>query len=285
MHALPSREPPRYWLNKVCGAGVVLLPGIIVSSAYLRLNASVPDCSGDPACVPVAAGVDRESQPASHSVVRVVHRVSAAGAGAVAVLALLFSSVARPRIRAEVAGAAAVVALTLILAIVGRWSKGTQLPLVTLLNLLGAMMRVALLYWLWRRTSLPSGSAQTQRAGFAASAALALALATVALGALTSAGRTSPVPIVFVRESLATAHLVCGSALVLLTGTLALRHGVLRSPAALAFVMAGGQATLGWALSGERNVTIVLAHDLVAAILLLALVAAAQSGRASGQPG
>jgi hypothetical protein len=285
MHSLPSRDSPRYWLNKVCGAGVILLMSIIVSSAYLRLNASVPDCSGDPACAPVATGVDQQSQPAGSRAVRVVHRVSAAGAGAVAMLALLLSSVSRPRIHAEVTGAVAVVTLTLILAIVGRWSKGTQLPLVTLLNLLGGMMLVALLYWLWRRTSLPAGSAQTQRTGFAATAALALALATIALGALTSAGRTSPVPIVFARESLATAHLVCGSALVLLTGTLALRRGVLRSPAALAFLTASGQATLGWMLSGERNVTFVLAHDLVAAILLLTLVAAVQSGRGARQPG
>ena len=214
-----------------------------------------------------------------------VHRLSAAGAGAVAVLALLLSSLPRPRIRAEVAAAAGVVTLTLMLAIVGRWSKGTQLPLVTLLNLLGAMMLVALLYWLRRRTSLPAGIAQTQRAGITATAALALGLATIALGALTSAGRTSPAPLAFGRDSLATAHLVCGATLVLLTGTLALRRGLLRSTAALAFVMAGAQATLGWMLSGERTVPLVLAHDLTAALLLLALVAAAQPGRTWGQAG
>ncbi|HWA50403.1 MAG TPA: hypothetical protein VG742_19190, partial [Dongiaceae bacterium] len=157
MHSLPSRESPRYWLNRVCGTGVILLLGIIVSSAYLRLNASVPDCNGDPACRPVAAGADREPQPAGNRTVRIVHRLSATAAGAVAMLALMLALVQRPRVRSEVAGAAAIVTLTLILAVVGRWSKGAQLPVVTLLNVLSAMLLVTLLYWLWRRTSMPAG--------------------------------------------------------------------------------------------------------------------------------
>ncbi|HEX4984585.1 MAG TPA: hypothetical protein VFV71_00805 [Burkholderiales bacterium] len=280
MHSLPSHESPRYWLNKTCGAGVILLLAIIVSSAWLRLNASVPDCSGNTACVPVVADADGQSQRAGNRAVRIVHRVSASAAGAVAMLALLLASVSRPRIRSEVAGAVAIVTLTLMLAVVGRWSKGTQLPVVTLLNVLGAMMLVALLYWLWRRTSMPAGIAQAHRAGFAAAAALALALAAIALGVLTSAGRVTPASLVFAREGLATVHLACGSALVLLTGTLALRRGVLRSPPMLAFVMATTQAVLGWMSSGERSVTMVLAHNLAAAILLMTLVATVHPGHA-----
>ena len=84
---------------------------------------------------------------------RLLHRLSASVAAAMVLLIAYLSWVQQPRVRSDIALSAAIVVLTIFLAGLGRWSGATQVPLVTLGNLLGGMTLMTLLQWTKLRTS------------------------------------------------------------------------------------------------------------------------------------
>jgi cytochrome c oxidase assembly protein subunit 15 len=260
---------------------VLLVLVIVASSAYLRQTSVRLDCPDWPACTQHATAEDSaRAQPATVRAARLVHRLSAAVAGALVLLIAYLSSVQQPRVRSDIVLSAALVALTVFLAVLGRWSRTSQAPLVTLGNLLGGMTLLVLLHWMRLRTSPAQASADgSGRLAPVAGAALALALAGVALGALVSGSHAVPALRAGSGELLASAHLASGLLVLLLTGPLALHPGARgssRGVGGAAFTLAIAQAITGW-LSSSFNypLTAALAHNLLAALLLVALVTAA----------
>jgi cytochrome c oxidase assembly protein subunit 15 len=275
------RDTPRHWLHRVSTAAVVLVLVIVASSAYLRQASVRLICPDWPACTLRVAGEDSaRAQPAAVRAARLVHRLSASIAGALVLLIAYLSSAQQPRVRSDIALSAALVALTIFLAVLGRWSRTSQAPLVTLGNLLGGMTLLALLHWMRLRTSEAQASADgSGRLGSVAGAALAMALAGVALGALISGSHSVPAVRAGSGELLASAHLASGLLLLLLTGTLALHpaaRGSGRSVGVAAFTLAIAQAITGWvSTSFDYPLAAALTHNLLAALLLIALVTAA----------
>lgn len=281
MNPTEVRDTPRYWLHRVATAAVVVVLVIVAASAYLRQASVRLNCPDWPACTQRTVGEDSaRAQPAAVRAARFVHRLSASIAGALVLLSAYLSSVQQPRVRSDIALSAALVALTVFLAVLGRWSRTSQAPLVTLGNLLGGMTLLALLHWMRLRTSRAQASADgAGRLAAVAGAALALALAGVSLGALVSGSHAVSAVRAGSGELLASAHLASGLLVLLLTGTLALHpaaRGSGRSVGVAAFALAIAQAMTGWvSTSFDYPLAAALTHNLLAALLLIALVTAA----------
>lgn len=283
-----TRVTPRHWLHRAANAAAILVLVIVASSAYLRQTSVRLNCPEWPTCEQRLTGEDpARAQPAAERATRLVHRLSASIAGALVLLIAYLSSVQQPRVRSDIALSAALVVLTVFLAVLGRWSRTSQAPLVTLGNLLGGMTLLALLHWMRLRTSRAqvSGS-DAGRLAPVAGAALVLALAGVALGALVSSGHA----VSAVRDAgggwLASAHSASGLLVLLLTGTLALHpaaRGGGRRVGIAALTLAIAQAVTGWISTRfDYPLAVVLTHNLLAALLLIALVTAAY--RTTGAP-
>ena len=281
MSTATARDTPRYWLHRVATAAVVVVLVIVASSAYLRQASVRLNCPDWPACTQRAAGEDSaRAQPAAVGAARLVHRLSASIAGALVLLIAYLSSVQQPRVRSDIALSAALVALTIFLAVLGRWSRTSQAPLVTLGNLLGGMTLLALLHWMRLRTSpahaAPDGAG---RLGPLVGAALALALVAVSLGALISGSQAVSAARAASGGMLASAHLLSGLLVLVLTGIVALHPaapGSGRNVGIAACVLAIAQAMTGWISTRfDYPLAAVLAHNLLAALLLIALVTAA----------
>lgn len=276
------RDTPRYWLHGVASAAVVLVLVIVVCSAYLRQTSVRLNCPDWPACAQRVSGEDpARAQPATERAARLVHRLSASIAGALVLLIAYLTSVQQPRVRPDIALSAALVVLTVFLAVLGRWSRTTQAPLVTLGNLLGGMTLLVLLHWMRLRTSRAQTVAvNAGRLAPVAGAALALALAGVALGALLVSGSHA---VSAVRDAsgelLASGHSLSGVLVLVLTGTLALHpaaRGSGRRLGIAAFTLAVAQAVVGWISTRfGYPLSAALIHNLLAALLLIALVTAA----------
>jgi cytochrome c oxidase assembly protein subunit 15 len=281
MSSTEARDTPRHWLHRVASTAVVLVLVIVASSAYLRQASVRLNCSNWPACTQRVTGEDpARAQPAAVTAARLVHRLSASIAGALVLLIAYLSSVQLPRVRSDIALSAALVALTVFLAVLGRWSRTSQAPLVALGNLLGGMTLLALLQWMRLRTSRAQASADSPGPlAPVAGAALTLALASVALGALVSSSHVLSAVRAESGELLAYAHLASGLLVLLLAGTLVLHPAAPasgRSVALAAFVLAIAQAMTGWVSTGfGYPLAAALAHNLLAAVLLIALVTAA----------
>ena len=280
MSSTDAQDTPRHWLHYAANAAVILVLVIVCSSAYLRQASVRLNCPDWPTCAQRLTGEDpARVQPAAERVARLIHRLSASIAGALVLLIAYLSSVQRPRIRSDIALSAALVVLTVFLAVLGRWSRTSQAPLVTLGNLLGGMTLLALLHWMRLRTSRAQVSGRdAERLAPVAGAALVMALACVALGALVSSAHA----VTAVREAggewLASAHLASGLLVLLLTATLALhpaaRQG--RSVGIAALTLAIAQALTGWISTRfDQPLALVLTHNLIAALLLVALVTTA----------
>jgi cytochrome c oxidase assembly protein subunit 15 len=281
MNPTQVHDMPRVWLHRIATAAVVVVLMIVASSAYLRQTHVRLNCPEWPACTQRLAGdVAAHVQPAAERAARLVHRLSASVAGALVLLIAYLSWVQQPRVCSDIALSAAVAVLTVFLALLGRWSKNSPAPLVTLGNLLGGLTLLVLLHWMRLRTSHAQVSAP-DAGGLAAvaGAALALALAGVALGALTGSAHA----VSAVRDAggglPGSAHSLSGLLVLLLTGSLALRSTARaggRSVGIAALTMAIAQALTGWiSIRFEFPLAAALAHNLLAALLLIALVTAA----------
>ena len=248
------------------------------------------------------------------SAARVLHRVSASAAGAAVLAIALIAFVNRRGLRHEFGVALALLALTLGLALLGRATPGAQSPAVPVGNLLGGMLMAGLLGWLAlggvRSTpaSVPSALDNGRRgrgggAWLSALALVALALA-IALGAMTSAtysslacttlpdcgGRWWPaawspsefdmlLPYAQRQGPSAALHLAHRyAALAVAVMTLAVAALLWRRARSLALVLSAVlalQLALGLGAVGlGLPLAITLLHNVTAALLLLALVAA-----------
>ena len=279
--ATEVRDTPRHWLHRAATAAVVVVLVIVASSAYLRQASVRLNCPDWPACTQRVTGEDpTRTQPVVTRVARLVHRLSAGIAGALVLLIAYLSSVQQPRVRSDIALSAALVVLTVFLAVLGRWSRSSQGPLVTLGNLLGGMTLLVLLHWMRLRTSRAQASAvDAGRLAPVAGAALALALVAVSLGALISGSQAVSAARAASGGMLASAHLLSGMLVLVLTGIVALHPaapGSGRNVGIAACALAIAQAMTGWISTRfDYPLAAALAHNLLAALLLIALATAA----------
>jgi len=156
-------------------AGTALVFLVLVASAFLRLAQAA------------------EAWPDAIVVVRFAHRIAAAGVGFVVLAIAVVCWTVRRRQPGEPMAAAALVALTIFLSVLGRATPGSELPAVTLGNLLGGMAMMGLLWWLriraWETRPLALAAGPSASAiGWSGVGLLGIELA---LGALVSAGHAA----------------------------------------------------------------------------------------------
>lgn len=153
--------------------------GVVVVSAWLRLDAAGLGCADWPACY----GRVLTGNAVDPGFARLLHRIVATSA---LLFALLLAWRAwRPRPLPQVAGpAAALVGVMLLLSLLGIWSADPRRVIVSLLNILGGLVLVSLSW----RVALAAGAPAARRARSPLlHAGLAALTATVLLGALLGA--------------------------------------------------------------------------------------------------
>jgi heme A synthase len=190
--------------------------------------------------------------------VRGAHRIAAILAG-LAIIALAVLAFERRGAGVDLAIVGTLLVLTAVLAWVGRSSAGAPHPAVAVTNLLGGFVLAGLLWWLRLRQS---GRRTPSAIG---SAALAVIVAQIALGAALSLTRVGP-PIL-------VAHAVLG----LVFAGLCFR---LRS--APLIVMSSAQVLLGGTMAlTQLPFALVYSHNLLAVLLLVATIHALHRPRAA----
>jgi cytochrome c oxidase assembly protein subunit 15 len=178
-----SWTEPEQLIRGIALAGVLAVLAVITASAYLRLTSAGLGCEDWPACYG-ARGPTAPQVP--HPGVRLTHRVSATLAG-LAVLAIGAIALRhRQRFRGELKITALLLLITIALSALGRATPGAALPVVALGNVLGGMAMASLLFWLALGPP-PAGAVPPARLRTLAWAALLLVCAQAALGVLTSA--------------------------------------------------------------------------------------------------
>lgn len=176
-------------IRRIAGLCAGLMVATIVLSAYMRLWQSGLGCSDWPACYgqnlrDAAAGM---ASPGSHGVAlaRLAHRIVASLVLVLALMLVMTTLTSRPRLRREGRLSLALLLLALALAALGIVTAGATLPVVTLGNLVGGFVMLALCA---RLAAAPRPLRTTAGSGLARWVwpALALLLTQVALGALIS---------------------------------------------------------------------------------------------------
>lgn len=190
--------------------------------------------------------------------VRGAHRIAAVLAS-LAIIALAVFTFERPGAGVDLAIVGALLVLSVVLASVGRSSAGAPHPAVAVTNLLGGFALVGLLWWLRVRQAGPRTPSAI------GSAALAVIVAQIALGAALSVSRVGP-PIL-------VAHAVLG----LVFAGLCFR---LRS--APLIVLSSAQVLLGGTMAlTQLPFALVYSHNLLAVLLLVATIHALHRSRAA----
>jgi cytochrome c oxidase assembly protein subunit 15 len=286
-------------LRRMATLCAALMLATIGLSAYMRLWSAGLGCADWPACYGQAL---RELQQGSAAVAaaRLAHRIVASLALILSMLLVLSSLATRPVLRRDAALAVPLLMLALALAALGIVTPGARVPVVAMGNLLGGFVMLALCW----RLAAPPAAAGLRAWGVAG---LVVLIVQVALGALVSASYSAlscadfadctralrtggwdwqalnpwRVPVfdlsLPIHRAGALAQWVhrvgaiVAVATLLLLGVLAWRHGRRREAAAL-LALTALQGALGPTLAGAGlPIALVLAHNLVAALLLAAL--------------
>jgi cytochrome c oxidase assembly protein subunit 15 len=311
--ALPAPDRRLPLLRRLAWLCTVLMLATITLSAFMRLSQAGLGCADWPACYgqglrDLQAGRPAETgEGVATAAARLAHRVVASTALLLVIAMAVACLSARPVPWREARIALALLALALFLAVLGRWSSDARLPAVTIGNLLGGFAMLALCV----RLALPGTVELASGWRRAAAAGTALVVVQVALGGQLSASyaatscptgfadclaaaRTLPwsgldpwrepqldaAPPINPSGALALAvHGLAGIALALALvplGLAALRGSRRGAGALLLAALALGLA-LGWAMaSGGTTLGSALAHNLAAALLLVAVFALAR---------
>lgn len=180
---------PRALLVSTAVLGCCLMAAIVASSAYLRLTSIGIGCEPWPECYGKLAtlqttGIDLGT---ATGIARLLHRVSAMAVAFVVVFTLVLALARAPRNLGNVLMTIGLAVLTLVLAVVGRQSAGTVVPLIGLINLVGGFTMLALFGLLWARNRRSPNQQRQHRFGRAWLVPTLIVLALqVALGALVS---------------------------------------------------------------------------------------------------
>jgi cytochrome c oxidase assembly protein subunit 15 len=181
--------------------GAVLVGVVIASSAWMRHEQAGLRCDDRPACYrPAGAKAQAATPMAERTPARLAHRVSATAVTAAIAGVLLIGWAARPLPRGVVSSALGLAALTALLAVVGTRGMHLDLPIVTLANLVGGMVMLALFGRLFVKAAPASAVDIGSAAG---SGAAADAAHGAGPGGRASAGAPSRVPRLLVFALLA----------------------------------------------------------------------------------
>nr|HET7860720.1 COX15/CtaA family protein [Caldimonas sp.] len=188
-------EPDRLarLLRRVALGLVVLLLAVSTLSAFLRVSRAGLGCADWPACYGRALVAQQrgEAAPAEGEpvlIARLAHRVAASVALVLILLMLAIALAQRPRARSAVAMTALLLVLAVALAVLGRWSSAARIPAVTIGNLVGGFVMIALAWQLARAPSSADHGQPTTALRAAFAVAFGALLVQVALGGLVSAG-------------------------------------------------------------------------------------------------
>ncbi len=309
LHA-PDRRLPL--LRRLAWLCTVLMLATITLSAFMRLSQAGLGCADWPACFgqnlrDTQHGVQAAS---GHAVAaaRLAHRVVASLTLVLVIVLTMATLATRPVLKRAGALSLALLLLALALAVLGIATPGARLPAVAMGNLLGGFVMLALCWRLVASTQLPA-MAPAAGLGAWAIAGLVLLCGQLAGGALVSASyaalscsdltdctrsaaaagwdwqalnpwrepvvEATALPINAASAFTQWLHRI-GAIVVLpvlgLLGMAAWRRGRRRDGAAL-LVLATVQGALGLLMvTGGLPLAAVLAHNLVAALLLATLV-------------
>jgi heme A synthase len=248
--------------------GALLTAVILAMSVLLRLGTQLE------------AGEAVSTLPAAvEQWARLAHRVAAMAVGILAALALVAVVRDRPLARERIAAVACVVLLTLLLAVIGRYTPGYRLDLVTMLNVVGGTALAAAFWWL----RAPREERGAEPVAFVA---LALLLVLAALGAAADAAAMRG------QRILGPLHLWVAGIFVVLALVAAWRQRHRRALAAAVATLTVVQFVLGFALVAApvaRPIAPAWIHAMIALTLALLLVSLARAGPlgapARDQPG
>jgi len=159
-------------------AALLLVLVITTTAAYIRLSQAGFGCADWPACyghgAPIPAAGQLVPEASALFWARALHRLAASSAGIVLLL-IVFLGWSALQDAAGRLVALATVALAGLLAALGMLTP-SDLPAVTLGNLLGGMCMAALLWWLYRRSGA-AGTGASRALFWVPLAALALQIA------------------------------------------------------------------------------------------------------------
>lgn len=182
----PFRSSPSPWFTRLVYAAFGLMAMVLMLSAYLRLSGAGLGCADWPACYGRSYAGPATSQQAA-TPARLAHRLIAT-ALSLAVLAIA-GMAWRHRVQATGRWRAALLALglTLFLSVLGIVTPGTRLPAVVLGNLLGGMALLGVLWWLSLESRRVGASMLDARFRRGVWFGLILLFVQIALGGLVSA--------------------------------------------------------------------------------------------------
>ncbi len=247
--------------------GVALTFVVVAASALLRL-ATTLDPGGNAA----------SRLPATvEAIARLAHRVSASGAGIVALAVLVVAFTSRPVPRARLAAIGAIVLLTGSLAAIGRYTPGYRFLPVTVGNALGGIALACAFMWLRMQSTRSAGIEGRSAVSWAATLALAVVLVQAGVGTAASALAMHGV------RTLDPWHVASGFAVVgIAVAVAAYRYRDRGAARAWIFALALGQMAMGFVLAAadaQRGIPGAWAHAMLACALALALTALAARGR------
>lgn len=292
----------------ICAVFVLVITSL---SAFLRLSKAGLGCEPWPQCYGQELRAQQQgAEPAqadtATAAARLAHRVIASTALLLILVMVMTALASRPALWPEGRMTLWLLFLALFLAVLGRWTSDARLPAVTLGNLLGGFAMFAVSVRLALTTAAPSSTTSPAPRRLAPWAWLgaAVLMAQVALGGMVSAGQAGLScpelggcdvsagtwqalnPWVEPQTDAAQPHHPAGAlvhvlhragsllvvAVLLPLALLAWRSGR-RSSAGLILALLGVQAALGVALvAGGLPLSMALAHNMVAALLLAVLL-------------
>ncbi len=309
-YSAPGASKRLVLLHRMAWICAVLVLVITSLSAFLRLSKAGLGCEPWPQCYgqelrAQQQGAEPAQASAATAAARLAHRVIASTALLLILVMVMTALASRPALWPEGRLTLWLLFLALFLAVLGRWTSDARLPAVTLGNLLGGFAMFAVSVRLALMTSAAPAPHPTpgRLTGWAWIGALVL-LAQVALGGMVSAGQaglsctgfggcdvsagtwqalnpwvepltdaaqpTHPAGALVHVLHRAGALLVV--AVLLPLAFLAWRLGH-RASASLIVVLLGAQAALGAVLvTSGLPLSVALAHNMVAAILLAVLL-------------
>ncbi len=310
-------------LRRVAWACAAVVLAITSLSAFIRLSRAGLGCEPWPGCYAqhasavVPSALEQPDRPVAAA--RLAHRVVAVAALLLIIWMVMTAFASNPVMRREGRMALALLVLALFLAVLGRWTSDARLPAVMLGNLLGGFAMFAVSWRLARSAGRPPDAAAHDRFARWARIGAALLVAQIVLGGLVSAGHAGlscprlpacdtaagswafldPLhetavpagdpanPAGSLVHSLHRAGTLVLAGVLLPLGVAAWRRGRRAGGALLALLLL--QAALGVALvTGGLPLPVALAHNMAAALLLVAVLALAHPRarhRAINQPG
>lgn len=184
MSTLPPAPSPLFTRLVYIAFGLMAM--VLMLSAYLRLSGAGLGCAGWPACYGQGYADPAVTKQAS-TPARLAHRLTATSLSLVILAISVMAWRRRAHAAGEWGAALLALGLTLFLSVLGIWTPGTRLPAVVLGNLLGGMALLGVLWWLCLSARSLGASRIEARFRTAAWFGLALLFIQIGLGGLVSA--------------------------------------------------------------------------------------------------